>query len=286
MKVVGVSFVRNALKYAYPITEAIQSILPICDEVIVAVGDSEDNTLQLIQDIDSPKIRIIETVWDDSLKKGRVLSSETNKVLDGISEDADWCFYIQGDEAIHEDYLPVVKAAMKKYLDQPEVEGLLFKYKHFWGSYDYVADSRQWYRREVRVIRNDKRIRSYRDAQGFRKEGRKLQVKPIPAYIFHYGWVRPPREQQLKQLSFNKYWHDEEWIKENIPQQPEYDYSGIDSVKLFKGSHPVCMQARIDKMNWSFEPESRKLSLKERFSRFIEKLTGHRIGEYQNFKII
>lgn len=286
MKVVGVSFVRNALKYAYPITEAIRSILPICDEVIVAVGDSEDGTLDLIKDIDSPKIRIIETVWDDSLKKGRVLSTETNKVLDAVDKDADWCFYIQGDEAIHEDYLPVVKAAMEKYLDKPEVEGLLFNYKHFWGSYDYVADSRQWYRREVRVIRNDKRIRSYRDAQGFRKEGNKLQVKPIPASIFHYGWVRPPREQQLKQLSFNKYWHDEEWIQENIPQQPEYDYSGIDSVKRFKGSHPQCMQARIDEMNWSFSPEQQQLSIKERLSRFVENLTGYRIGEYQNFKII
>lgn len=286
MRVVGVSFVRNALKYAYPAVEAIQSILPICDEVIVAVGNSEDGTLQLIQDIDSPKIRIIETVWDDSLKKGRVLSSETNKVLDAVGEEADWCFYIQGDEAIHEDYLPVVQKSMQQYLDQPEVEGLLFHYHHFWGSYDYVADSRQWYRREVRVVRNDKSIRSYRDAQGFRKEGRKLQVKAIPAYIFHYGWVRPPREQQLKQLSFNKYWHDEEWIKENIPQQPEYDYSGIDSVRRFEGSHPKCMQARIEQMNWSFTPQPKQLSLKERLSRMVEKLTGHRIGEYQNFKII
>ena len=48
MKVCGFSFIRNAVKYDYPIVESIRSILPICDKFVVAVGNSEDNTLQLI----------------------------------------------------------------------------------------------------------------------------------------------------------------------------------------------------------------------------------------------
>jgi len=49
MKVSGFTFVRNAIRYDYPVVEAIQSILPLCTELVVAVGNSDDDTLQLIR---------------------------------------------------------------------------------------------------------------------------------------------------------------------------------------------------------------------------------------------
>lgn len=70
MKIAGFTFIRNAVKNDYAILEAINSILPICDEFIVAVGQSEDETLSLIQSIQSPKIKIIETIWDDTQRGG------------------------------------------------------------------------------------------------------------------------------------------------------------------------------------------------------------------------
>lgn len=289
MKISGFTFVRNAIKYDYPIVEAITSILPLCDEVIVAVGHSEDGTLALIQSIPSEKIKIIETVWNEALRKGgRVLAAETNKALSAVSADSDWAFYIQGDEVIHEQYLPIIKEAMLKYQNDKEVEGLLFNYHHFYGSYDYVADSRQWYRKEIRVIRNDKSIASHRDAQGFRKNDKKLNVKAINAWVYHYGWVKPPTAQQAKQQSFHKLWHDDEWVKQHVKMVDEFDYSKIDSLKTFHGSHPKVMQKRIDKMNWkfSFDPTKRSLSPKHRFLQFIEQNTGWRIGEYKNYTII
>ncbi|MBM3912615.1 MAG: glycosyltransferase family 2 protein, partial [Sphingomonadales bacterium] len=45
MKVSGFTFIRNAVLLDYPILEAIRSILPLCDEIVVAVGKSEDETL-------------------------------------------------------------------------------------------------------------------------------------------------------------------------------------------------------------------------------------------------
>ena len=178
MKVSGFTFIRNAIKYDYPIVEAIRSILPLCDEVVVAVGNSEDETLQLIKEID-PKVRIIETIWDDSVREGgRTLALETDKAFEAISSDTDWSFYIQGDEVLHEKYIPIVKQAMLKYKDDKRVEGLLFNYLHFYGSYDYIGTSISWYPDEIRVIRNRKDIFSYRDAQGFRKlPNEKLKVK-------------------------------------------------------------------------------------------------------------
>ena len=222
MKVAGFTFIRNAIKNDYSIVEAIQSILPICDEFVVALGQSEDETLSLIQRIDSPKIKIIETVWDDTLRQGgKTFALETDKAYAAISKDTDWAFYIQGDECVHERYLPVIKQAMFDNLDKQEVEGLLFKYRHFYGSYDYYAASRRWYRNEIRVLKFDKGIESYRDAQGFRKNGRKIRVKPVDAYIYHYGWVKPPKGLKNKVYNFNQFYHDDHWIAEHLPQNLE-----------------------------------------------------------------
>ena len=98
MKVSGFTIARNAVKFNYPILESIRSILPICDEFIVNVGDSEDNTLDLIRSIDSDKIRIIQSVWDLS-QKSEVLSRQTNLAIRACTGDC--AFYLQSDEVIH-----------------------------------------------------------------------------------------------------------------------------------------------------------------------------------------
>ncbi|MEJ0101767.1 MAG: hypothetical protein WDO19_04020 [Bacteroidota bacterium] len=168
MKVSGFTFIKNAISFDYPVVESIRSILPLCDEFIVAVGDSNDGTRQLIENIDDSRIKIIDTVWDENLRTGgKVLASETNKAFEAIAGDSDWAFYIQGDEVMHEKYVDIVKAAMQKYKDDKRVDGLLFKYLHFWGSFDYIGVSSRWYRNEIRIIRNDRNIYSYMDAQGF-----------------------------------------------------------------------------------------------------------------------
>ena len=289
MKVSGFTFVRNAIKFDYPIAEAIASILPICDEIIVAVGKSEDGTLELIKSIKSDKIKIIETIWNDTLREGgQVLADETNKAFAAISSDSDWAFYIQGDEIIHEKHLPVIKSAMQQYKDDKNIDGLLFNYNHFFGSYDYVGDARQWYRKEIRAVKNDKDISSYKDAQGFRKKGKKLHVKAVDAFVFHYGWVKPPEAQQAKQETFHKLWHTDDWMKQNIPQVDKFDYNVINSLEHFTGTHPGIMQDRISKKNWkfSFDPTHKKLSFKLKVLMFIEKKFGWNIGEYKNYKII
>jgi hypothetical protein len=289
MKVTGFSFVRNAIKFDYPIVEAITSILPLCDEFVVAVGKSEDDTLGLITSINSPKIKIIETIWDESLREGgRVLADETDKAFAAISTDTDWAFYIQGDEVVHEKYHPAILEAMRMWKDDKRVEGLLFNYLHFYGSYDYIADSRQWYRREIRVLKYNKDIRSFRDAQGFRINNRIIQVKPVDAFIYHYGWVKPPELQQAKQQHFHKMWHDDAWMEKNIPKVEQFDYSNIDSLALFKGTHPAVMQERINKKNWTFDfdPTKKKFSIKARLLYWIEKKTGWKVGEYKNYRLI
>ena len=288
MIVAGFTFIRNAIKYDYPIVEAIKSILPLCDYIVVAIGDSDDRTEELITGLNEKKIRIIHTVWDESVPNGGVLAVETNKAFDAIGNDADWCFYIQGDEVFNSEQTNIVRASMLKYKDNAQTQGLLFHYRHFYGSYDYIGTARGWYRHEIRIIKNDKKIRSYRDAQGFRIEGKKLRVRLIDAYIHHYGWVRNPEAQQRKQLNFNKYWRTDEWISENVPDVESFDYSQVDGLSLYIGNHPEVIQPRIQKLNWkfTFDPTRQSPFLRKRILMWIEQKTGWRVGEYRNFKKI
>ena len=127
MKVSGFTIVKNAVKFDYPVVEAITSVLPLCDEFIVNIGDCEDGTVELIQNINSPKIKIIRSVWDNSLREGgKLLAVETNRAFDAVSADSHWAFYIQADEVLHEKYLDTVSAAMEANKQKIHVEGILF----------------------------------------------------------------------------------------------------------------------------------------------------------------
>src|SRR5689334_19364821 len=118
MKVSGFTFVKNAIKYGYPVVESITSILPVVDEMIVSLGDSEDDTNNLIASIGSPKIKMVHSVWDDSLREGgKVLAVETDKAIAATATDSDWLFYIQADEVVHEQYHKSIVEAMQKYKD-------------------------------------------------------------------------------------------------------------------------------------------------------------------------
>jgi len=288
LKVSGFTFIRNAITLDYPVVESIQSILPLCDEVVVAVGNSEDQTLELIQNID-PKVKVIQTIWDDTLRaNGAVLALETDKALAAIDPEADWAFYIQGDEVIHEEDHQAILAALQKYQHDHEIDGLLFNYLHFYGSYDYVGISNNWYKKEIRIIKPGRQIRSYRDAQGFRKApDQKLKVAAINARVFHYGWVKDPRAMQRKQENFHKLWHDDAWLDKNVKVAERFDYEDhIHQLARFEGTHPTCVQPRIAKRNWVFETDitRHKKRLKNILKDWLKKIGID--THYANYTII
>lgn len=290
MKVTGFTFIRNAVKFDYPVEEAIRSILPVCDDFVVAVGNSDDKTEELVQSIDSQKIKIIRTIWDDSPEMktgGKIFAVETDKAFKAIPSDSDWAFYIQGDEVVHEKYLDVIYSSMEKWKDNKKVDGLLFNYLHFYGSYDYVAVSPHWYRNEIRVIRNNKSIYSYRDAQGFRKgDNMKLDVKPVDACMYHYGWVKEPEVMMKKVKNASSFYTGGQTDQKKFSGN-SFDYSGIDVLSHFKETHPLVMQERIKRKNWSFDHDMsfNKLSARYKAKIFLKKYLGINTF-YENYKII
>ena len=286
MKIVGFTIIKDALLNDYPIVEAIRSILPVVDEMLVSVGQSDDGTLRLIQAIDSPKIRIVESTWDMTLRAGgKVLAVETDKAYRQLPTDADWVFYIQGDEVLHEKYHATVRQSCEQHARDLAVEGLLFDYLHFYGTYDYVGDSRTWYRREVRIIRNDPTISAFRDAQGFRKGSVKLRVKHSGAAIYHYGWVKSPIQMKRKMKNVGRFWkNDEEW-EQLLRSEDFFDYSQFDSLTRFTDRHPEVMRERIARQDWqvALDLSKKKFDLKDRLLYWFEKKTGRRLFEFRNY---
>ncbi len=294
MQISGFSFVRNGLRYGYPVVESLRSLLPLCDELVVAVGNSDDGTREAIAAIGSPKLRILDTVWDDSVQpRWRVLAQQTQIALDACR--GDWCIYLQADEVLHEQDYQTILQAIRQADRQRHVEALVLWYYHFYGSYDYIGVGRQWYRREVRILRNTGQVISWGDAQGFRKRlpnGRTalLRARQIPAYVYHYGWVRPPEVMLQKLRDFHRLWHDEEWIAQHLPPGELFDYRSAYAVRRFEGTHPSVMHERIAQaQSWAaaFDPTRLpRAPLRIRLSDWLEQLTGWRIGEYRNFRLV
>lgn len=296
MKVSGFTIVRNGVKMGYPFVESIMSGLPICDEYIVVVGKSDDDTRERVAAIGSDKIKIIDTVWDPNLRVGgRILAQQTNIAIDAIS--GDWGLYLQADEVIHEKDYDTILNEMRMCLDKPEIEGFLFDYYHFWG-YKHVCVTRRTYRREIRVIRNIKTIRSYKDAQGFRRypsleayqnghPGYKLKVKHIEPHIYAYSRVRNPREELEKQKMLDQWWHDDDKIAQKYRDKEAFDYEQVDKVVEFdQDAHPAVMKKRAAECDWEFKFRKPNFTLKGWLLYQIENLTGWRIGEYRNYKIV
>jgi len=278
--------VRNAVLMGYPVVASIKSILPLVDEFVVGVGQSDDETLNLIRSINDPKIKIFESFWDQTKTKGGlILSEKTNEALSRCQND--WCFYLQADEVVHEADLPVIRVAVQKHDQDLRVEGLLFQYIHFYGSYGIIATARNWYRNEIRLVRKSSNIQSFNDAQGFRVDGRKPRVKKSGARVFHYGWVKPPAQMGQKNKLLSRWWHGEKMEK----SFDSFQYSHFYGLRPFKGSHPELMKKDVTTQTWSFQPRKTwsDWTLKEfnyLASDLFESVFKFRIGEYKNYKLL
>jgi hypothetical protein len=288
MFVSGFTIVRNAIRYQYPVVESIRSMLPLCNEVVVLFGDSDDGTEALLAGLNDPKIKIIPSVWDPELcSGGQVLAVETNKAQRYVNPVADWAVYLQADELLHEADYEHLRNAMAFYQVKAEVDGLLFGYKHFYGHYRYQAVGRNWYRNECRIIRPHQGITAYRDAQGFRKNGQKIRVASTKAHIYHYGWVRPEVDQRQKTIDFHRFWLNERQWQARAAAGQLYQ-SRADRLQVYQGSHPALMKQRIAAAKWSFEFDCSQNASgwRHRILDQFEKLTGKRLFEFRNYQCV
>jgi hypothetical protein len=284
----GFTLVRNAVKLDFPIVPAIRSVLEVCDEVVVNVGKSEDETRDLVASVKDPRVRILDTEWDFT-KKNIMLSIETQRAMDACR--GAWGIYIQADEVLHERGARILKEKVAEWDADKRVEGLLVKYLHFYGGFDQIATSRRWYRREVRCIRLGKDIHPYQGAQGFRvgPENRKIQARVTDAEMFHYGWARPAKAIKEKlEISKTIYpWGGNRFDKEQARGSLEW----IPLLKPFRGTHPAAAREWIAARAVDPDRVIGPMKLKPEHVRFyisdwIERLTGARVFEFKNYVLV
>lgn len=291
MKISGFTFVRNALLFGYPIYESLHSLLHLCDELVIAAGKSDDDTVTYLKSFQNEKFKIIETEWDQSLREGGLIySRQTNIALNECQ--GDWCIYLQADEVLHEDDYDMIYYEIKSATERKVIDGLLFKYLHFYGSYDYIGTGRQWYRREIRAFKNTGKVVSWGDAQGFRINDkgkiRKLRAKQTDARVFHYGWVKPPQIQNIKNKYTGRYYNgNEKFDLSSAEANQLFDYNSAYELAEFTGNHPQIMSNKIEiDKKWTnlFEPTRlKKKPFLMNLTDKIEKRTGWRIGEFKDF---
>ena len=254
MKVSGFSICRNAVKFDYPIVEVIRSALPIVDEFIVNVGQSDDGTFEMIRGIGSDKVRIVESAWDDSMQKdGLLFSRETNIALSRCT--GDWALYLQADEVLHEAEYDAMRRALRDHLLNPSVLGFTFRYLHFYG--DYRSCNPWFYHRAVRIVRNDGQVESCGDAvgfclkadQGYLQSEHKNRVRPSGATIYHYGWVKASRVLLDKIRYQSARHHGDQLGAEDarLLAKDAYEFEDYDIMKNFSGTHPAVMADRVSR---------------------------------------
>ncbi len=283
----GFTLVRNAVSLDYPIVPAIRSILEICDEVIVNVGQSADGTRDLVAAVRDPRVRIIDSVWDFSRGSG-VLALETERAMRACR--GAWGLYIQADEVLHEAGAAILQERLQACDSDPRVEGLLVEYRHFYGDFDTVATNRHWYRREVRCVRLDRDIRSYQDAQGFRVGPglRRVRARATGAQVFHYGWARAPQSLTHKLVVSKEIFTEAaRQLERRAASRRGLEWTPL--LRRFDGPHPRVAQEWIAARRQApsgpslAPPRFRLEHLRLYASDWIERLTGARVFEYRNY---
>jgi len=269
MKVSGFTFIKNGQILGYPFLQSIQSILPIVDEFVINVGQSEDNTLEAIHSLNDKKIRIIESKWSDNMRdRGYVYGQQ--KMIAQYNCTGDWAFYIEGDEVYHERDLEKIKKSMEKHLLDDNVEALIFDFNHFYGNTNSILNSPGWYRSEARIIKNS--IRSYAPDGLFwivldsNKKGRYPKAKHTGVTCYHYGWVRSEDQMNLKSKKVQKYWGA-------MPVRINYSQMDQLIIKEFQGTHPEIIKDWFPKESGLYEADpSYKITLKQKKHRMMLRL--------------
>jgi hypothetical protein len=281
----GFSIVRNAEILDYPVQVALRSILPLCEELLVNVGPSDDATVELVRAVGDPRIRILEHDWGDPDGRfARDLGEETNWIMDRCRHD--WALYIQADEVLHEMDYPAIREALARAADEPAAEGLAFDYTHFYGSPDWHLPGRRSYRAEVRVVRRSSGIRSRGDAQSFRVDGHLPRVLRSGARVFHYGFAKSQRAlDEKKRLGATWWGEDPDRARTFVFERPR-------ELRRFEGTHPAVTREWIAAREWPYDPSAARRphfdlrSARQLVSDSIEALTGWRPLEHKTFRVL
>jgi hypothetical protein len=246
MNIFGFTLLRNGIKYDYSFRECLDSLAPVTQKVYLALGEGEDETEKVVSEL--PYLKVIPTIWDDSLREGGIiLSQQTNIALNALKEDHghlddSWGIYLQCDEVFHEEDHELILSDLKK-AQEGGYDTVAFRYFHFWMDHHHIAINKKWYPQEIRAVKLNTPIESWGDAQSFRNHNK---VYYSDAKIFHYGHVREQESYLQKKADILKLYHSDERIFKYKRREKRFDRQT--ETLLYWGSHPKYMRDRIERL--------------------------------------
>lgn len=252
----------NLLIMDYPFKAALESALNICDEAVVVVGQSEDDTLDWVRSEVSKypgRVIVEQTVF-----KFDLMWQEEWWTLAQSLTDAEWLMYYDADEVIHEADAPVIREAMA----DPDIHLISLPFIHFYMTPRWERDY------APRATRLGRRSQSYRmrnwrsaamphapacqmvytDREIDAHNPARPNMAVLETQIYHYSWCRDATAAQISNLKHNDWYSDGKQFNltdGRVPDAREFDYVNTAAPLIKRGrvfpsdvySHPAAIDS-------------------------------------------
>lgn len=242
----------------YPLDAALSSALSVCDEAVIVVGPSQDDTARWVSELaDTHRGRVtvagMEFVYDRGWQERwwNYASAQT---------DADWLMFHDADELVHEQDAPAIRRAMA----DPDNVLIRFDFIHFYGTARYqkaiyppwrnarIGRRSHGYRMvnwctdetptypACQMVMGDGGIEAHSQYQG-------PGIVDAPGPIYHYGACRDARAMTISTLKHVAWYKDGDGLEDGrVPDAGPTDYKMAEKIRggviePFVGTHPAAI---------------------------------------------
>lgn len=242
MKTLGATIaLRNGIEYDFCFEECIASLLPVCEEIVVAESQSTDGTRARLEEMAKaePKIKIYDYPYTNPVGDPCWVMNWTNFAREKLTTD--YNIQMDADEVLHESAYDRIMSKI-----QGREVSLLCRRWNFWKDHRHLIPLGECCAAEVLRVCPTKYwlAADFPDSRG--RESMDIQIGALDVCIYHYGFIRKrkaffEKEEALQRAFFNDY-------DPNLKKAETYDGNWMqmpglcswnDQIIEFNGPHPL-----------------------------------------------
>jgi hypothetical protein len=241
VKISGILPLRNAVSLGYPFDLAIRSMARLCDELVILVDPtSEDETVRRVESMAWPvalgvdSILIVPSPWNMSNHDGHhncEISVQTAKALERAT--GDWVLSLQADEALHEDEIDTIRAAVE-VADKNGITGIELQRLYFYGSLEQIRDD--W---TLWLLRLFKRGHWKPDVDGAMRfdpvSPNEKRGRLEAARLYHYSRIGDPKQIADRVRNLDCFFHAPDKVQAG--ELPPYDFDTLRKLDTYVVGH-------------------------------------------------